>query len=176
MSVTTAILGASGYAGQEVLDRVLAHPELELVALGLTPRGQTRRGARSAPRGRRAGVRRQRRALAAGGELVFLLPRPRTGGLARTARGCGRLTLGCARLAQPGLYPDWYGFEHPLPATLCDWDYALPELFPPIGSLIANPGCYATAVLLLVPLRGSIDPAAGVVVDAKSGVSGAGGR
>ncbi len=46
--------------------------------------------------------------------------------------------------------------------------------FAPHGSLIANPGCYATAVLLaLVPLAASIDPA-GVIVDAKSGVSGAG--
>src|SRR6266700_5663710 len=51
---------------------------------------------------------------------------------------------------------------------------ALPELYPPTGTLIANPGCYATAVLLaLGPLADSLDPES-VVVDAKSGVSGAG--
>jgi N-acetyl-gamma-glutamyl-phosphate reductase len=50
----------------------------------------------------------------------------------------------------------------------------VPELFPPTGSLIANPGCYATAAILaLAPLKAAIDPAS-VVVDAKSGVSGAG--
>ena len=50
----------------------------------------------------------------------------------------------------------------------------MPELAPPAGRLIANPGCYATAALLaLAPLAGAIDPAS-VVVDAKSGVSGAG--
>ncbi|HEX7582899.1 MAG TPA: Asd/ArgC dimerization domain-containing protein, partial [Gaiellaceae bacterium] len=54
------------------------------------------------------------------------------------------------------------------------WCYAVPELFPPTGPLIANPGCYATAAILaLAPLKDAIDPAS-VIVDAKSGVSGAG--
>src|SRR4029077_13879157 len=49
-----------------------------------------------------------------------------------------------------------------------------PELWPPQGELIANPGCYATAAILaLEPLRGASDEQS-VVVDAKSGVSGAG--
>jgi N-acetyl-gamma-glutamyl-phosphate reductase len=68
-------------------------------------------------------------------------------------------------------YQEWYGFEHPRPGA---WSYGLPELFPPEPPLIANPGCYATAALLaLAPLVGAID-ASSVVVDAKSGVSGAG--
>ena len=54
------------------------------------------------------------------------------------------------------------------------WCYALPELQPPTGRLIANPGCYATAALLaLAPLAEVVDPAS-VVVDGKSGISGAG--
>ena len=58
--------------------------------------------------------------------------------------------------------------------SIADWCYALPELRPPSARLIANPGCYATAALLaLAPLAEAIDPA-GIVVDAKSGVSGAG--
>ena len=62
----------------------------------------------------------------------------------------------------------------PAAGALADWSYALPELFPPERPWIANPGCYATAVLLaLAPLADVIEPA-GVVVDAKSGVSGAG--
>ena len=75
---------------------------------------------------------------------------------------------GAHRLVDVDEATDWYGVA-PGP-----WSYGLPELYPPSGSLIANPGCYATAALLaLAPLLEAIDPA-GVVVDAKSGVSGAG--
>jgi N-acetyl-gamma-glutamyl-phosphate reductase len=81
---------------------------------------------------------------------------------------------GAHRLADEALYPAWYGFEHPRPDALGDWSYGLPELFPPAGPLVANPGCYATAALLaLAPLADAVDPSS-VVVDAKSGVSGAG--
>jgi N-acetyl-gamma-glutamyl-phosphate reductase len=81
---------------------------------------------------------------------------------------------GAHRLADAGLYPAWYGWEHPRPGSLGAWSYALPELWPPSGPLVANPGCYATAALLaLAPLADAVEPAS-VVVDAKSGVSGAG--
>jgi N-acetyl-gamma-glutamyl-phosphate reductase len=73
---------------------------------------------------------------------------------------------GVHRLADPELAERWYGT---VPGA---WSYGLPELFPPDGPLIANPGCYATAALLaLTPLVGAFDSA---IVDAKSGVSGAG--
>lgn len=78
------------------------------------------------------------------------------------------------RLRDAALYGEWYGFAHPFPGELAEWSYALPELYPPAGRLIANPGCYATAALLaLAPLAAAIEPE-GIVVDAKSGVSGAG--
>jgi len=75
-------------------------------------------------------------------------------------------------------YPRWYGFEHALPAWLGRAHYGLPELFGPApsGALVANPGCFPTAALLaLGPLvrAGLVEPA-GIVVDAKSGVTGAG--
>jgi len=75
-------------------------------------------------------------------------------------------------------YPRWYGFEHAAPAWLERAHYGLPELFgaPPPGALVANPGCYPTAALLaLAPLvrAGLVEPT-GLVVDAKSGVTGAG--
>ncbi len=73
---------------------------------------------------------------------------------------------GAHRLADPGLARAWYG------AAPGVWSYGLPELVPPLGPLIANPGCYATAALLaLCPIAGDIT---GAVIDAKSGVSGAG--
>ena len=114
-------------------------------------------------------------ALAAGAELVFCcLDHERAAALEVPAETVVVDLSGAHRLAEPSLYPAWYGFEHPHAASLGGWEYAIPELFPPHGLLIANPGCYATAVLLaLVPVAGSIDPA-GVIVDAKSGVSGAG--
>ena len=81
---------------------------------------------------------------------------------------------GAHRLDDPSLYERWYGFAHPHPGQLASWSYAVPELSPPHGRLIANPGCYAIATILaLSPLAASIE-ANGVVVDAKSGVSGAG--
>jgi N-acetyl-gamma-glutamyl-phosphate reductase len=75
-------------------------------------------------------------------------------------------------------YPRWYAMEHTAPALLKRAHYGLPEQFgaPPGGSFVANPGCYPTAALLaLVPLvREGLVEAAGIVVDAKSGVTGAG--
>jgi N-acetyl-gamma-glutamyl-phosphate reductase len=75
-------------------------------------------------------------------------------------------------------YPRWYGFEHTAPAWLGRAHYGLPELYgsPPPGAVVANPGCYPTATLLaLVPLlREKLIEPRGIVVDAKSGVTGAG--
>ena len=89
---------------------------------------------------------------------------------------------GAFRLGDAARYPTWYGFAHPSPTLLERAHYGLPELFGPPrraadgSALIANPGCYPTASLLaLGPLlrAGLIEPR-GIVVDAKSGVTGAG--
>jgi len=177
---STVIIGASGYAGQETLDRVLAHPDLELHAVGsdslagqdadaLDPR-LNRNGGRRVPR-----FITNEAALACGADLVFLcLSHEKAAALEPPKRGVVVDLSGAHRLADATLYDEWYGFEHPRPSDLPAWSYGVPELFPAQGRLIANPGCYATAVLLaLGPLRDAIDHGA-VVVDAKSGVSGAG--
>jgi N-acetyl-gamma-glutamyl-phosphate reductase len=174
---TVAILGASGYAGQETLDRVLRHPELEVVALGSDSlAGETASALDVRLDGALPPFLTNEEALAAGAEVMFAcLPNQRAAALAPPQEAAVFLDLsGAHRLHDPALYDEWYGFTHPRPAALAEWGYALPELFPPSGRLIANPGCYATAVLLaLMPLRDAVD-AASVVVDAKSGVSGAG--
>ena len=78
------------------------------------------------------------------------------------------------RFADPAVYEEWYGFEHPAGASLSEWSYGLPEVSPPSGRLVANPGCYATAALLaLHPIRGLIEPDS-VFIDAMSGMTGAG--
>jgi N-acetyl-gamma-glutamyl-phosphate reductase len=177
---TVAIVGTSGYAGQEVLDRVFHHPALELYALGsdslagkapseLDPR-LGRNGWRTMPR-----FITNASALSCGADLTFLclsheeaaLIEPPTGGVVIDLSGAHRLSDATA-------YSVWYGFEHPRAAELSQWSYGLPELSPPSGRLVANPGCYATAALLaLAPIAEVIEPT-GVVVDAKSGTTGAG--
>jgi N-acetyl-gamma-glutamyl-phosphate reductase len=173
---TAAILGASGYAGQETLDRVLAHPELELVALGSDSlAGRPAADLDVRLNGSLPPFVPNSEALAAGADVVFVcLGHADAAALDLPADAVVVDLSGAHRLAEPELYESWYGFEHPHPDTLGDWSYALPELFPPAGTLVANPGCYATAALLaLVPLADALEPGS-VVVDAKSGVSGAG--
>ena len=82
------------------------------------------------------------------------------------------------RLKHAGEYPKWYGFTHPSPDLLREAVFGLPELHQneiASASLVANPGCYSTgAILALAPIvkEGLIHP--DIVVDSKSGVSGAG--
>jgi N-acetyl-gamma-glutamyl-phosphate reductase len=173
---TLAILGASGYSGQESLDRALRHPELEVVALGSDSlAGESASALDVRLNGSLPAFVTNEEALASGADVVFAcLGNDRAAVLEPPANAVVVDLSGAHRLADAALYPEWYGFEHPRPETLADWTYAIPELFPPAGPLIANPGCYATAAILaLEPLRDAID-AESVVIDAKSGVSGAG--
>ena len=176
---STTIIGASGYSGQETLDRVLGHPELELVALG----SDTNAGNPAAsldPRLAHAGDAlpafvTNDEALATAADVVFLCQGHETAAAFEPpSEGVVVDLSGAHRLSDPALYEQWYRFAHPRAAELGSWSYAVPELSPPSGRLIANPGCYAIATILaLAPLADAIDPR-GVVVDAKSGVSGAG--
>ncbi len=173
---TAAILGASGYSGQETLDRVLRQPELEVVALGSDSlAGEPASALDVRLNGSLPRFTPNEQALAAGADVLFVcLGHERAAALEPPAETVVVDLSGAHRLHDAALYPAWYGFEHPHPAALADWSYTVPELAPPAGRLIANPGCYATAALLaLAPLAGALDPAS-VVVDAKSGISGAG--
>jgi N-acetyl-gamma-glutamyl-phosphate reductase len=114
-------------------------------------------------------------ALQAGADVTFLcLPHEEAAGFDPPSRGVVVDLSGAHRFADPSVYAAWYGFEHPKPGSLGEWSYGLPELTGPSGRLVANPGCYATAVLLaLGPIAAEIEQT-GVVVDAKSGMTGAG--
>ncbi len=86
---------------------------------------------------------------------------------------------GAFRLQNPDAYVQWYGFEHPCPTLLADAHYGLPELLevPAQARLVANPGCYATAAILAAAplLRERLIPtSAPIIVDGKSGTTGAG--
>jgi N-acetyl-gamma-glutamyl-phosphate reductase len=84
------------------------------------------------------------------------------------------------RLADAGIYQQWYNVPHQAPALLDEAIYGLSELNRPQiaeTDLVATPGCYPTSVLLaLIPLLKAnlLDSAAPIIVDSKSGVSGAG--
>jgi N-acetyl-gamma-glutamyl-phosphate reductase len=173
---TVALLGASGYSGQETLDRVLRHPELEVVALGSDSlAGQPAAALDVRLNGSLPRFAGNAEALAAGADLVFACLGHERAALLEPPAGTVVVDLsGAHRLQDASLYSAWYGFEHPNAAALGEWSYAVPELFPPTGPLISNPGCYATAAILaLGPIKHAIEPSS-VVVDAKSGVSGAG--
>lgn len=168
--VSVAILGASGYSGQEVLDRVLRHPELEVTALGsdsLAGRPASALDVRL--NGSLPAFVCNDDALAAGADVVFLCVGNDRAALVEPPSAAVMVDLsGVHRLTDPEIALRHY------PVAPGAWSYGLPELYPPHGRLIANPGCYATAALLaLAPLADVLEPAS-VVVDGKSGISGAG--
>jgi N-acetyl-gamma-glutamyl-phosphate reductase len=166
---TIAILGTAGYTGQETLDRVLLHPELELIALGSDSlAGRPAHALDPRLNGEIPMFTRNLDAAASRADLVFLCVgnneaaafTPRDGSVVVDLTGVHRLT-------DPALAEKWYGLA---PGA---WSYGLPEVHPATGPLIANPGCYATASLLaLAPVRELVE--GDVIVDAKSGMTGAG--
>jgi N-acetyl-gamma-glutamyl-phosphate reductase len=173
---SAAIIGCAGYSGQETLDRVLAHPELDPVALGSNSLAGEPVGALDVRlNGDLPRFVTNDEALASGADVVFVcLGHEEAAAIEPPADAVVVDLSGAHRLRDAELYDAWYGFEHPDPDGLDSWEYAVPEVAPADGRLIANPGCYATATILaLAPLGDGIDPES-VVVDAKSGVSGAG--
>ena len=169
MKRSVAILGCAGYSGQETLDRVLAHPGLTVLALGsnsLAGRGASALDPRL--NGSLPPFVSNDEAAASGADVFFLcLDNEAAAAFEPPANTVVVDLSGAHRLVDDELARGWYGTA---PGA---WSYGLPELFPASGLLIANPGCYATAALLaLAPLAQVADGP--VVVDGKSGVSGAG--
>ncbi len=181
---TVAILGASGYAGGELIRLIDDHPNFGVAHLG----AHSQAGATLATVHPHLG----------GGDrvlgtldpdtipdvdLVFLaLPHGASAdpAMALAGRGARIVDLGSDfRLDNADRYREAYGVDHPYPSELGQWAYGLPELFRDTiagADRVAAPGCYPTsAILALAPLvaSGSVDPR-GIKVDSVSGVSGAG--
>src|SRR5439155_8416251 len=146
---STALAGCSGYAGQETLDRVLAHPELEVVALGSDSlAGEPAAALDLRLNGHLPAFVPNDEALAAGADVVFLCLSHERAAAVEPPPGAVVVDLsGAHRLADAELYPAWYGFEHPRPETLAAWSYAIPQLFPAAGPLGDTPGCNATEAI-----------------------------
>ena len=184
-TLPVGIIGASGYSGLEA-SRILAlHPHVELKLLGSDKwAGETaaRRAGLSGSAGRlRYAPSNQVVALARECAAV-LLATPAEVSLETAAvllgQGVRVIDLsGAFRLRDASLYPAFYGFEHPHPGLLAEAFYGLPELSrTPAGKrLVANPGCYPTAAALaLAPLIEAGLVEGPFIVDAASGVTGAG--
>ena len=185
----TAIVGASGYSGEELVRLLLRHPQAELAAVtsrqyaGQTvarvfpkfahePRAKALRFSEPKPE-----------LLAKEADVVFLaLPH---GVAAEFA--VPLLDLGCQvidlsadfRLKSPAIYKEFYAHDHPAPELLAKSVYGLPEIYREelkTASLIASPGCYPTSILLpLIPLlKAKLVRSTGIIADSLSGVSGAG--
>ncbi|MGS1016800.1 N-acetyl-gamma-glutamyl-phosphate reductase [Allosphingosinicella humi] len=186
MTIKTAIFGASGFVGGELLRLCAAHPQLSPVRLfGDSQAGAALEDVHPHLALAYPGARFERYEESAleGVDLVFAaLPHGQSQSLARTIldRGIAFVDLGADfRLRDPAEYARWYGEPHQAPELLGRFVYGIPELHREAirgARAVAAAGCYpTTAILALKPLvdAGLIDPAT-IVVDAASGVSGAG--
>jgi N-acetyl-gamma-glutamyl-phosphate reductase len=181
-----AIFGASGYSGAELFRLLAGHPGVAVTVATAGERAGQRLGEVYPHLAPFADLTLEPADTHVDGraDLAFLaLPHGQSSTLAPTLLDAGIRVIDLAgdfRLPAE-VYPSWYGFEHEAPEWIDKAAYGLPELFAKdiAGSgLVANPGCYPTAtVLALAPLvrEGLIEPA-GILIDAKSGVSGAGAK
>jgi N-acetyl-gamma-glutamyl-phosphate reductase len=178
-AATVHVFGAAGFAGAQLAALIDRHPALELGVI--TARGDAgRRLVDVAPEHRVTRVLEEPDVGAVGpGDLVAVAyPHAEAAALVSELVDRVARVLDVSadhRLRDPALYPAVYGFAHPRPDLLAEAVYGLPELYREAiraARVVANPGCYPEASLLaLLPLRGAI---ADVVIDSKSGVSGAG--
>lgn len=184
MSYQVGIVGYRGYSGAELVRLLSKHPHATPVLLDHRDAPQT------AALRRHTGPERydlsaqtvKDRQLA----VVFLATPPEASmELAPMLLGAGSRVVdlsGAFRLGTPENYAAWYKAQHTAPEILAEAVYGLPEFYReriPGARLVSNPGCYPTAANLAIrPMieAGLVDRTAGIVCDAKSGVSGAGNK
>ena len=180
------VLGASGYAGTELLRLCAAHPVFDVAVATAAGHAGEQVAAHTpslAPAYPSLAYGETDPAALDGLDVVFLaLPHGESQRLVPDLASRVGVVVDLAadfRLRDAALYPRWYGAEHAAPDLLASFVYGLPELDRsglPGATLVAAPGCYPTAaVLALAPFvrAGAVEPS-GIVVDAASGVSGAG--
>lgn len=182
--IQAGILGATGYAGVELVRLLLAHPGIEVAAVGsVSFEGKPLSSVYPALRELCDLPCDSAKTVLARSDLVFAaLPHglSQETAAACDAEGKAFIDLGADfRLDDPETYKTWYGCDALYPALHQKAVYGLPELFRDEirkTRIIGNPGCYPTSVALgLAPaLRGGFVETAGIVIDSKSGTTGAG--
>ena len=184
--IDVAIVGAPGYAGVELTRIIAGHSGMRAVMLT----SEAHAGERVvdvypglAPHGDLAYAVPDIDAIAAAASVAFLaVPHTAAMDIAPALLAHGLTVVDASadyRLSDPEVYERWYGVAHTSPELIGDAVYGLPELDRsklPGARLIACPGCYPTASILaaLPALESGIASAEKVVIDAKSGISGAG--
>jgi N-acetyl-gamma-glutamyl-phosphate reductase len=184
-----AIVGATGYIGEELVRNVMRHPGIELVAVtSRSHAGQPLEAVFPKFQGYKYGdlpfIASDPEAIfATNANTVFLaLPHGAAAEFARPLLAAGLRVIDLSadfRLKDPDLYAEFYGAEHPAPELLAQSVYGLPEVYRDQirhARLIASPGCYPTSIIIpLHPLlkQRLIEPGS-VVITSLSGISGAG--
>jgi len=184
-----AIIGASGYSGEELVRLLLSHPHVELAAVtSRQSAGQTIAQVfpkfASHPRSRTLRFTEPNAELLARSASIVFLALPH-GVAAEFAvplvqAGCIVIDLSADfRLKDAAIYKEFYAHDHPAPELLKKSVYGLPEVYRKEikdALLIASPGCYPTSILLpILPLlRARLIKPTGIIADSLSGVSGAG--
>lgn len=184
--VKVAVVGASGYTGGELLRLLIAHPGMQVVAVTSEKSAGSLISAlfpNLASRLDLACEALEPRAIAQRADAVFLaLPHTKSLEPVAACLAAGKPVVDLSadyRLKSPSLYETWYKTSHPHPELLPQAVYGLPELHRADiirTRLVASPGCYPTAAILqLAPLVARrLVHLDSLVIDAKSGVSGAG--
>jgi N-acetyl-gamma-glutamyl-phosphate reductase len=184
--VKVAVLGATGYTALEAIKILLRHPQAEIVAVTSRQEGNTPIssvhpslvGRLDLPLEDLSPDEVGKRA-----DCVFgCLPHCASAEILPKVLAAGAKVVDFSadyRLDDAATYLEWYGHEHPDTGRLGTTVYGLPELFRERirrQSLVANPGCYSTsAILPLAPLlKSGLFEADDIIIDSKSGVSGAG--
>jgi N-acetyl-gamma-glutamyl-phosphate reductase len=181
--ISVAIVGATGYVGAELVRILARHPYVDLVGLQARGRDGEPIGATHA---HLATTDLRVDAAVPDADAVFLaLPHGASAALAPSLIASGTTVIDLGpdfRLHDRADYPRWYGFDHPAPELLAAAVYGLPELhraeLVALGGastrIVGAPGCYPTATLLALTPLARAGLISDLVVDAKSGVSGAG--
>ncbi|MEZ5175040.1 MAG: N-acetyl-gamma-glutamyl-phosphate reductase [Acidimicrobiia bacterium] len=184
MSISVAVVGASGYAGGELIRLLDAHPVFSVELLGANSKAGSALGDvhPQLSGGERPLVTFDQERFGEVDAVFFALPHGASASPAveMLARGVAVIDLGADfRFDDPDRYRNAYGTEHPHPEQLGEFVYGVPELFADAvrgTDRVAVPGCYPTATIVpLAPLAsaGLVDTS-DIVVDAMSGVTGAG--
>jgi len=184
-----AVIGASGYSGEVLVELLLNHPHAELVAVTSRQNaGQTLAQVfpkfASHPKSKSLWFSEPNaEVLAKQADIVFLaLPHGVAAEFAipLLKAGCVVIDLSADfRLKSADIYKEFYAHEHPAPDLLKKSVYGLPEIYREQikkSLLIASPGCYPTSILLpVIPLlKSGLAKPTGIIADSLSGVSGAG--
>ena len=179
--IEAGVFGATGYTGVELI-RLLRHHDQARLSFATSRSNPGRILSQVFPGAPEVDLIDPAQAPLDELDVVFLcLPHGQSAEVAVAALQAGARVIDLSadfRLADPDTYQQWYGLRHPAPELLDEAVYGLTEIFREqlVGArLVANPGCYPTSVLLaLYPMLLESAVSGQVIVDAKSGVSGAG--